>query len=297
MELPFAGVHQLCATMLDRLDELPGPQRDALATAFGLVDGAPPDRFLVGLAVLSLLSDGAQEQPLVCLIDDAQWLDRVSAQLLAFVSRRLLAESVALVFAVREPSEADELHGLPQLAIGGLVNGEARALLESVIPWRLDDRVRDRIVAETRGNPLAMLELPRGLNAAELAGGFRLPDPRPIASQIEQSFVRRVQLLPTDTQQLLLVAAADPLGDVALLRRAAGHLGIRTTAEAPAEEAGLVEFGARVPLPSSPRALRGLPLRHCDRPPERASRTGEHDGRSVRSRSSCLAPRPRRSRA
>lgn len=246
MELPFAGLHQLCATMLDRLDHLPGPQRDALGTAFGLVAGAAADRFLVGLAVLSLLSDAAEEQPLVCLIDDAQWLDQVSAQVLAFVARRLLAESVALVFAGREPSDALELDGLPQRTIGGLSISDARALLESAVRGRLDERVRDRIVAETMGNPLALLELPRGLTAAQLAGGFALPDARPLASQIEQSFLRRVQSLPTDTQRLLVAAAAEPVGDGALLRRAAAQLGIAASAEAPAEEAGLVEFGARV---------------------------------------------------
>jgi DNA-binding CsgD family transcriptional regulator len=246
MELPFAGLHQLCAPMLDRLDHLPGPQADALGTAFGLVAGPAADRFLVGLAVLSLLSDAAEERPLICLIDDTQWLDHVSAQVIAFVARRLMAESVALVFAAREPGDVAALDGLPQLMIGGLVNGDARALLESAIPWRLDERVRDRILAETRGNPLALLELPRGLTAAQLAGGFALPATGPLASQIEQSFVRRVQSLPADTQTLLLAAAADPLGDGALLRRAAAQLGIEAAAETAAEAAELVEFGAGV---------------------------------------------------
>ena len=172
MELAFAGVHQLCAPMLDHVEDLPGPQRDALGTAFGLVAGEAADRFLVGLAVLSLLSAVAEERPLVCLVDDAQWLDRISAQTLAFVARRLLAESVALVFAVREPSDALELEGLPERTVGGLSNADSRALLDSASLGRLDERVRDRIVAETRGNPLALLELPRGLTAAELAGGF-----------------------------------------------------------------------------------------------------------------------------
>src|SRR5919197_2553373 len=220
MELAFAGLHQLCAPMLAGLDHLPGPQRDALATAFGLSAGQPPDRFLVGLAVLSLLSDAAAQQPLLCLIDDAQWLDQVSAPTLALVSRRLLAERIAIVFAVREASGKPELAGLPELVVGGLRDGDARALLDSAVAGRLDERVRDRIVAETRGNPLALLELPRGLTAAQLAGGFVLPDALPLASQIEQTFVRRVQSLPTQTQQLLLTAAADPTGDVALLLRA-----------------------------------------------------------------------------
>ena len=168
MELPYAGLHQLCAPLLGCLDGLPGPQRDALTTAFGMTNGEPPDRFMVGLAVLSLVSEVAEEKPLICLVDDAQWLDRVSAQTLAFVARRLLAEPVALVFAVREPSDEHELPGLPELVVPGLSDSAARALLDSVISGPMDERVRDRIVAETRGNPLALLELPRGLSAAEL---------------------------------------------------------------------------------------------------------------------------------
>src|SRR5919197_6407237 len=181
MELPFAGLHQLCGPMLDRLDRLPAPQRDALATAFGLSAGDPPDRFLVGLAVLSLLSDLAEDGPLVCVVDDAQWHDRASVQTLAFVARRLLAESVGLVFAVREPGPTDDLAGLPELVVGGLDEDDAAALLLSAIPGRLDERVSDRIVAEARGNPLALLELPRGLTSAELAGGFGLPEGMPLA--------------------------------------------------------------------------------------------------------------------
>jgi DNA-binding CsgD family transcriptional regulator len=246
MELAFAGVHQLCVPLLDRMADLPGPQRDALGTAFGLVGGAAADRFLVGLAVLSLWSAAAEERPLVCLVDDAQWLDQVSAQILAFVARRLLAESVALVFAVREPSDPLDLEGLPERRIGGLINGDARALLDSATPGRLDERVRDRIVAETRGNPLALLELPRGMTAAELAGGFALPGSRPLAGTIEHSFIRRVGSLPEQTQRLLLTAAAEPLGDAVLLQRAADQLGIGPDARFPAEEEGLIEFGARV---------------------------------------------------
>lgn len=215
MELAFAGLHQLCAPMLEYLDRLPGPQREALAIAFGLSTGTAPDRFLVGLAVLSLLAEVAEEQPLVCVVDDAQWLDQVSAQTLAFVARRLLAERVALVFAVRTPTpdpDDDPLAGLPELEIRGLRDGDARALLESAVPGRLDERVMDRIVAEARGNPLALLELPRGLTAAELAGGFGRPDAQPVASRIEQSFLRRIAALPEATQRLLLVAAAEPVG-------------------------------------------------------------------------------------
>ena len=216
MELAFAGLHQLCTPMLSKLAGLPGPQRDALGTAFGLRTGEAPDRLLVGLAVLSLLAEVAGEQPLICLVDDAQWLDQASAQALAFVARRLLAEPVALVLAVREPSEEQKWRGLPLLTVGGLSSGDARALLDSVTPGRLDERVRDRIVAETRGNPLALLELPRGLSTAELAGGFGLPGAPPLASRIERSFLRRLQSLPVKTQRLLLAAAAEPTGDVML---------------------------------------------------------------------------------
>jgi DNA-binding CsgD family transcriptional regulator len=246
MELPFAGLHQLCAPLLDRLPRLPDPQSDALRTAFALSTGEPPDRFLVGLAVLTLLAEVAEDKPLVCIVDDAQWLDRVSAQTLAFVARRLLAERVALVFAAREPSDGFELAGLPELVVGGLVNGEARALLDSVIVGPVDARVRDRIVAETRGNPLALLELPRGLTPAELAGGFGLPDPAPLASRIERGFLRRLEPLPVDTRRLVLTAAADPVGDATLLWRALERLGIGEDAAAPAEAAGLIELGALV---------------------------------------------------
>ena len=178
MELAFAGLHQLCAPMLGGLDGLPGPQQDALRVAFGLQEGATPDHFFVALAVLSLLAEAAEAHPLVCLIDDAQWLDRASAQALAFVARRLLAERIAMVFAVREPSHADGLAGLPELVVQGIADDDARALLAAALPGVLDERIRDRIVAETRGNPLALIELPRGLTPAELAGGFGLPDAR-----------------------------------------------------------------------------------------------------------------------
>jgi DNA-binding CsgD family transcriptional regulator len=245
MELAFAGLHQLCAPMLPHLARLPAPQRDALGTAFGLTAGAAADRFLVGLAVLSLLSEAAEERPLVSLVDDAQWLDRASAQVLAFVARRLLAEPMALVFAVRESREELELGNLPVMVIGGLNDSDARALLDSVVPGRLDERVRDQIVAETRGNPLALLELPLGLTAAELAGGFGLPGARPLASRIEQSFLQRLQSLPAATQRLLLAAAAEPTGDVPLLWRAAARLGLGADAAAPAEAAGLIELGGR----------------------------------------------------
>ncbi|MBP2326607.1 DNA-binding CsgD family transcriptional regulator [Kibdelosporangium banguiense] len=246
MELAFAGLHQLCAPLMGYLSRLPDPQRDALTIAFGLSTGSPPDRFLVGLAVLSLLAEAADEQPLVCVVDDAQWLDRVSAQTLAFVARRLFAERVALVFAVRTQTVDDQLAGLRELEIQGLRDDDARALLGSVVLGRVDEHVRDRIVAEARGNPLALLELPQGWTAAELAGGFGHPDTRPLASRIEQSFLRRIASLPVATQRLLLVAAAEPVGDLWLLRRVAERLDIGADAASEAEAAGLIEFGARV---------------------------------------------------
>ena len=243
MELAFAGLHQLCAPLLDRLAHLPDPQQDALHRAFGLTSGET-ERFVVALAALGLLSEAAEERPLLCVVDDAQWLDRASALALAFVARRLEAESVAVVFATREPSR--ELRGLPELAIGGLAHGDARALLDSAIHERLDERVRDRIVAETRGNPLALLELPRGLTAAELAGGFEIPDAQPLADRIEQTFLRRFHSLPPSSQQLLLTAAAEPLGDATLLWRAVERFGLEADAVAAAEGSGLIEVGARV---------------------------------------------------
>src|SRR4051795_8010013 len=246
MELAFAGLHQLCAPMLDRLEGLPDPQRYARGAAFGLSPGHAPDRFLVGLAVLSLLAEVAAERPLVCLIDDAQWLDRASAQALAVVARRLLAESVGVIFAVRTGAEEREVAGLPELVVEGLREGDARTLLASVIQVPLDERVRDRIVAESRGNPLALLELPLGLAAGEVGGGFLVPGARPLASHIEQSFRRRLDVLPAQTRQLLLVAAAEPVGDPALLWRAAERLGLGADAAIPASEAGLLEVGARV---------------------------------------------------
>src|SRR4051812_9652707 len=246
MELAFAGLQALCAPMLGRLSHLPGPQRDALSTAFGLSSGPPPDRFLVGLAALSLLADAAEEQPLVCIVDDAQWLDQVSAQTLAFVARRVLAERVGLVFALRESGGEPVLQGLPELAVGGLAEPDARALLGSVVPGRVDTGVHKRILEETRGNPLALLELPRGMTPAELAGGVAPPDATPLARPIERSFLQRIQTLPADTQLLLLTASAEPVGDPAVLRRAVELLGIGGDAGWPAEHAGLIEFGTRV---------------------------------------------------
>ncbi len=246
MELPFAGLHQLCGPMLDRIGALPAPQRTALSVAFGLSSGDAPDRFLVALAALSLLSDVAEGRPLVCLVDDAQWLDAASAQVLGFVARRLLAESVAMVFAVREPSQGRELAGLPELTLEGLSADDALALLKSVIPGRLDERVRDRIVAETRGNPLALLELSGGMTAAQLAGGFAVPDAGNLSGQIEDQYLRRIRALPDATQRLLLAASADPVGDTTLLWRAAEALGIDRNAADPAMTEQLLEIDGRV---------------------------------------------------
>jgi DNA-binding CsgD family transcriptional regulator len=244
MELAFAGLHQLCTPLMDRAERLPGPQRDALRTVFGLAACPPADRFFVGLAVLSLLSGTAWEHPLICLVDDQQWLDRASAQTLGFVARRLAADPVGLVFAAREPGA--ELAGLPELDVDGLREEDARALLEGALAGPLDERVRDLIIAETRGNPLALLELPRGLTPAELAGGFGLPGTAPLTGRIEDSYRRQLEALPIQTRRLMQLAAADPSGDPSLVWRAAGRLGIPVQAAAPAEEAGLAEFGTRV---------------------------------------------------
>jgi DNA-binding CsgD family transcriptional regulator len=244
MELAFAGLHQLCAPMVGRAEHLPVPQREALRTAFGLSAGPPPDRFMVGLAVLSLLSEVAGERPLICLIDDGQWLDHASAQALGFVARRLAADPVGLVFAAREPGP--ELAGLPELEVGGLRESDARTLLDSALTGPIDDRIRDRIVAETQGNPLALLELPRGLTPAELAGGFGLPGAAPLSERIAESFRQQLEALPAQSRRLVLLAAAEPYGDLSLVWRAAGRLGIPVQAAAPAVDAGLVEFGSRV---------------------------------------------------
>ena len=244
MELPFAGLQQLCAPMLDRLGNLPDPQNLALTTAFGLSTGESPDRFLVGLAALTLLADIAEERPLLCIVDDAQWLDRASTQALAFVARRLRAEAVAVVFAERDASS--ELAGLPELTVHGLGDEDARAVLKSVVPGPLDERVRDRIVAETGGNPLALMELPNGLTHAELAGGFGLSTGSALSGQIEDSFRRRLDRLPPASRELLLIASAEPVGDPLTVWHAAELLGIGAQAAGPASGDGLVEFSGRV---------------------------------------------------
>jgi len=242
MELAYASLHQLCGPLLDRLSRLPVPQRRALEVVFGLGDGDAPDRFLVALAVLSLLSEVSGDRPVLCVIDDAQWLDHASALSLAFVARRLLADPVGLVFAAREPGE---LQSVPELEVTGLVSADARALLASAVMFKLDEQVRERIVAETRGNPLALLELPQGLTAKQLAGGFGLLDAMAVSGRIEDSFVRRLERLPEDARVLLLLAAAEPVGDPLLLWRAVERLGIAPTASDEATD-GLLSIGQRV---------------------------------------------------
>jgi DNA-binding CsgD family transcriptional regulator len=246
MELAFASLHLLFGPLLDRLDRLPGPQRDALEVALGVRDGHAPDRLLVGLAVLSMVADLAEEQPLACLVDDAQWLDQSSLQALTFAARRLLADRVAVVYSVRDGSDIPQLAGLPELRVTRLHDPDARALLASAVHGRLDPSVEDRIVAETHGNPLALLQFPRRLSPADLAGGFVLPESGPVPDRIEDSFRQQFESLPHDSSQLLLTAAADPTGDVTLLWRAAASQGIGTDAAAPAETAELAEFGGQV---------------------------------------------------
>src|SRR4051795_11882964 len=243
MELPYAALHQLCGPLLDRLKALPVPQRRAMEIVFGVTAGEAPDRFLVGLAVLSLFSEVAEQRPLLCVVDDAQWLDQASALTLAFVARRLLAEPVAIVFAAREPGE--ELVHVSELEVAGVRNGDARALLSSAVRFKLDERVRDRIIAETRGNPLALLELPRGLTARQLAGGFGLVEAQGLAGRIEESFVRRVEMLSDDARCLLLIAAAEPVGDPLLLLAASERLGIALSAT-DTETDALLALGERV---------------------------------------------------
>ncbi|TDB97058.1 LuxR family transcriptional regulator [Actinomadura sp. 7K534] len=242
MELAFAGLHLLLAPLLDRIETLPGPQRDALTVAFGLRKGDAPDRFMIGLAVLTLLAEAAEERAMLCVVDDAQWLDQSSAQVLAFVARRLLAEPVGLIFAAREPGR--HFHGLVDLEVRGLAKQDAHALLRSVVRFPLDERIKDRILAETNGNPLALLELPRGLSPAQLAGGFGLVKAQAVPARVEESFRRRLAALPAETRSLMLVAAVEPTGDPVLIRRAAGRLGVSDSAGEPAEADGLLEIGA-----------------------------------------------------
>ncbi|MFE5586135.1 AAA family ATPase, partial [Kitasatospora sp. NPDC056531] len=247
-EFAYSALQRLCAPLLSQLDRLPPVQQDALRVAFGLSAGNPPEMLLVGIAVLGLFAEAAARSPLVCLVDDAQWLDLMSQRILAFVGRRLDAESVALVFAERitDGKRDDGFSGLPDLPLRGLADADARALLDGVLPGPVDARVRDRIVAETGGNPLALLELPRGLSPAELAFGFGGPGAGPLATRVEDGFRRRVDALPADTRALLLVAAVEPVGDGPLLWHALRLLGVGLEAAALAEAAGLITLGASV---------------------------------------------------
>ncbi|MFF5083999.1 ATP-binding protein [Actinoplanes sp. NPDC000266] len=245
-EIAYASLQQLCAPLLGHLGAVPEPQRAALSVAFGLSTGNPPEALVLGLAVLHLMAEAAAERPLVCVVDDAQWVDRMSATILAFAARRLEAESVALIFAVRTPADDQTLRGLPELVVEGLADADARALLDSVLPGPVDDRVRDRIVAETRGNPLALLELPRGLTPAELAFGFGGRGGVPLAGRVEEGFQRRIAALPADSRRLLLTAAVEPVGNVPLLWQALERLGIGPEAATAAESADLIEVGARM---------------------------------------------------
>ncbi len=246
MELPFAALHQLCTPIIGGLDKLPDPQQNALRVALGLAPGQPADRFLVGLAVLGLLSAVAEERPLLCLVEDAQWLDGASSQILGFVGRRLLADSVGIVFAIRTPHTTSYFDGLPELPLTGLDDDAARALLTRAVQGRMDNRVRDRVIAETRGNPLALLELPQQMSTAELAGGFELLIPVDLPGRIQDQYAQRVDALPPATRRLILLAAADPVGDATLVWRAARKLRITDDALAPAQDAELLEIGAHV---------------------------------------------------
>ena len=289
MELAYAALHQLCSPMLDRLDRLPAPQRDVLSTAFGLSAGPPPDRFLIGLATLTMLSDVAEDQPLVCLVDDLQWLDRASAQALAFVARRLGADSVALIVASRVVSA--DLATLPESQVTGLREADARALLDAALTAPLDERVRDQIVAETAGNPLALLELPRGLRVHELAGGFGLSGAAPLSGggggelPSWRAGIARADPAPA--------AARGGRADWATRHCCGGQprrLGIGAEAAAPAAAAGLAEFGFRVrfrhPLARS-AVYRSASVQEQT---VGAPGLGGGDGPAAGSRSACMAP-------
>ncbi len=246
MQLPFASLHQLCRPFLDRVGSIPAPQEVALSVALGLIDGETPDPFLVSLAALSLLSEEAARQPMLCLIDDAQWVDSASTQALAFVARRLLADSIAMVFAVREPASNRELDGLPELRLEGLAEDDAHALLRTVIPGRLESRVRDRLLTETRGNPLALLELPQRLTSTQLPGAFVRRDARGLPERIEDAFLARLEGLSREARLLLLLAAAEPGDDLLLLWRAADRLGIDASAADQTESEGLLTLDSGV---------------------------------------------------
>jgi len=246
MEFPYSGLHQLCQPMLDAVERLPSAQRNALERVFGMSDGPPADRFLVGLATLSLFADVAEERPLLCIVDDGHWLDESSAQIIGFVARRLLAERIAVICAVRRGIGDGVLSGLPELSIDGLDDTEARALLLGSVNGPMDAAVVEQIVAESHGNPLALLELPQTWDAAALAGGFGFPSTESLAGKIEQSYAKRLGVLPADTRLLVLAAAAEPLGNQLLLNRAVETLGVDMTAADPAIDAGLLNLSGRV---------------------------------------------------
>lgn len=264
-EIAYSALQQLCAPLMNHQDALPRPQREALTTALGLAGGPPPQQLLIGLAVLGLFAEAAARQPLICIVDDAQWIDAMSAVILGFVARRLTAEAVALVFATRSPGDEKVLAGLPELRVEGLADQDARALLDSVLTGPVEQAVRDRIIAETRGNPLALLELPRGLSPAELAFGFGGSGAVPLVSRVEQGFERRIAALPASARTVLLAAAAEPLGDATLLWRALERLGVNPEAAVAAEAARLIEFGTRVRFPHP--LIRSAAWR-CGRPDE-----------------------------
>ncbi len=243
MELAFTGLHDLCTPMLSCLDAMIEPQREALSVALGLASGERPESFLVALAALNLLAQAAEERPLLCVVDDVQWLDQATAQVLGFVGRRLLAEPVGLVFAARTTAASeDPLAGLPDLRLSGLDEQSAQALLASVTTARLDESVRRRIVEEAHGNPLALLEL----GVLDFAGGFALPDAVSVPHRIQDQYLTRLRGLSRATQRLVLVAAADPVGDPTLLQRAAQTLGLGTDAVELAVDAGLLDIDAGV---------------------------------------------------
>ena len=247
MELGFAGLHQLVLPFLPRLERLPTPQRVALASAFGLRAGAPPDRFLVGLATLTILASAASEKPLLCIVDDTQWLDIESSEVLAFVARRLVADRIALLFAVREPAERHvALTGLPEMHIGGLLAEDAQSLLATVAGVPLDAQVSDRIIAETEGNPLAILELTADLTQRQLGSAWLLAEPLPIGTRLQQRFVGQVRGLPADTQTFLLLAATASSDDPVVVWRAAQQLGLEREAVAAAEAQRLLVVGPQI---------------------------------------------------
>ena len=303
MELAFAGLHQLCTPLLDRLPALPAPQRDALRIAFGISTGPVPDTFLIALAVLGLLSEAADRQPLLCVVDDQQWLDEASARVLGLVARRLAADPVGLVFAARYLGP--ELAGLPELVVGGLDEDDSRSLLESVLTGPLDAQVKDLVIAETRGNPLALLELPRGLTPEQLAGGFGLPTALSPASRVEDGFLRQFEVLPPQARRLVVLMAAEPSGDPALLWRTAARLGIAPRAAEPLVWTGLVQLergdasGIRWPAQRPTSRRRATTAARCTprwrRPPTRLPTLTAGPGTVRRRRRARTKPSPRNS--